>query len=122
MASITVKMDDTKLNALQFQLGKKGMDFNQEIQNLMGPALEKFYERQVPAAVREFVRALIMGLDIRPLPPDEYARILRELSAIGNNLNQITRIANATYSVAPPELARIWELFGEAWRLIREHF
>ena len=58
MASITVKMDDTKLNALQFQLGKKGMDFNQEIQNLMGPALEKFYERQVPAAVREFAEAM----------------------------------------------------------------
>lgn len=31
---------------------------HQEIQNLIGPALEKFYERQVPAVVREFAEAM----------------------------------------------------------------
>jgi len=68
------------------------------------------------------VRALIMGLDIRPRPPDEYAGILRELSAIGNNLNQIARHVNASRSAAPPELSRALALFGEAWRSVREHF
>jgi len=85
----------------------------------------QYLKRQTEASglkIEPLIRSLIMGLDIRPRPPDEYAGILRELSAIGNNLNQIARIANATYSVAPPELARIWELFGEAWRLVSEHF
>lgn len=36
-----------------------------------------------------FIRSLIMGISIRPRPPDGYAALLRELSAIGNNINQI---------------------------------
>lgn len=68
------------------------------------------------------IRSLIMGLDIRPRPPDEYAGILRELSAIGNNLNQIARNVNASRNATPPELSRALYLFGEAWRLVKEHF
>ena len=41
------------------------------------------------------IRSLIMGLDIKPQPPDELAKILRELSAIGRNVNQIAVIANS---------------------------
>ena len=37
-----------------------------------------------------FVRALIQGVNLRPLPSDAYPTLLRELSDIGNNVNLIS--------------------------------
>ena len=42
-----------------------------------------------------FIRALIMGVTLKPRPPDECRELLRELSAIGNNVNQIAHQMNA---------------------------
>ena len=41
------------------------------------------------------LRHSIMDVDIQPKPPDTYAALLQELSAIGNNVNQIAYWANA---------------------------
>lgn len=43
-----------------------------------------------------FVRALIRGYDPKQLPPLDYHALIRELHAIGTNLNQIAARANAT--------------------------
>ena len=51
-----------------------------------------------------FIRSLIAGVQLRPRPPDEYTRLLRELTAIGNNINQIAYWANATRSIREPEI------------------
>ena len=40
-------------------------------------------------SISAFVRKLINGTRLRPRPPDQYSALLRELSAIGNNINQI---------------------------------
>ena len=42
--------------------------------------------------VGAFIRKLIMGSVIRPRPPDEYVKLLREINAIGNNINQIAHM------------------------------
>jgi predicted DNA-binding protein len=42
-----------------------------------------------------YIRSLIAGYVPKELPPLEYHALLRELSAIGNNLNQIAAQANA---------------------------
>jgi hypothetical protein len=67
-----------------------------------------------------FIRSLIMGMDIRPRPPDEYGALLRELSAIGNNINQLARIANSTKGITLPEMTRALELSRQAWQLLKE--
>ncbi|MDL2274087.1 MobC family plasmid mobilization relaxosome protein [Oscillospiraceae bacterium OttesenSCG-928-G22] len=41
-------------------------------------------------------RALIDGASLQELPPLDYHQMTRELHAIGNNLNQIARVANAS--------------------------
>ena len=46
-----------------------------------------------------FVRALVDGCRIKPAPPDSYNKLRQQLSAIGNNLNQLTHVAN----VMPPD-------------------
>lgn len=67
-----------------------------------------------------FVRRLIMAQEIRPRPPDEYTALLRELSAIGNNINQLARVANSTRTATPAQIMRAQELAGAAWRLLKE--
>jgi hypothetical protein len=37
-----------------------------------------------------------MGIDIKPIPADQLGEIRRQLSSIGNNINQIARVANGT--------------------------
>jgi hypothetical protein len=43
-----------------------------------------------------FIRSLINGYMPKELPPIDYFSIMRELHAIGNNLNQLAAKANAT--------------------------
>ena len=66
------------------------------------------------------IRQLIMGLEIRPHPPDEYAALLRELSAIGNNINQIAHRANAKKDIHLEEVQLATELVKQAWTLVKE--
>lgn len=67
-----------------------------------------------------FVRSLVLGIQLRPRPPDTYAALLRELSAIGNNANQIAYWANVQHSISEPDLRRATALVHEAWRLVKD--
>lgn len=65
-----------------------------------------------------FLRQLLLGVELRPKPPDCYAALLRELSAIGNNVNQIAHWANARGSTAQSEIHEAAALVKQAYRLI----
>ena len=67
-----------------------------------------------------FVRQAIAGIQLRPRPPDEYSTLLRELAAIGNNINQIAHWANAQKSIREAEIVEAAVLAREAWRLVKE--
>ncbi|MEK3986344.1 MobC family plasmid mobilization relaxosome protein [Paenibacillus sp. FSL K6-3166] len=47
-----------------------------------------------------YIRALINGVVPKPLPSPDYYAMMRELNAIGNNLNQIAMRAHATGHLA----------------------
>ena len=66
------------------------------------------------------IRHSIMGINIQPKPPDTYAALLRELSAIGNNVNQIAYWANATKGIGKAEIAEVAALIQQAWRLVKD--
>ena len=66
------------------------------------------------------IRKAIMGTQIRPRPPDIYAKLLRELSAIGNNINQIAYWANSKKSILEPEIVDAVILAKEAYKLVKE--
>ena len=60
------------------------------------------------------IRHSVMGVELRPRPPDAYAALLRELSAIGNRINQLAAKANALNFVDTPMLydeAKRWRDF-----------
>ena len=67
-----------------------------------------------------FIRALTVGVEIRPHPPDTYAALLRELSAIGNNVNQIAYWANAKKGIEKAEITEAAALIRQAWRLVKD--
>ena len=64
-----------------------------------------------------FVRTLIMGVNLRPRPPDEYAEIRRQLAAIGNNINQIARTVNARGFANRDDIAAITEAQETIWNI-----
>ena len=66
------------------------------------------------------LRRLAMGADIQPRPPDQYAALLRELSAIGNNINQIAYWANARRDISDTEIQTASALARKAWRLVKD--
>ena len=66
-----------------------------------------------------FIRSLVAGTQIRPRPPDQYAALLRELSAIGNNINQIAYWANAQKSIREAEIVDAAVLALRAWELVK---
>ena len=53
------------------------------------------------------LRQLILGAELRSRPPDEIAALLRQLSAIGNNINQIAKVANASGFVRMEDVEHI---------------
>lgn len=66
-----------------------------------------------------FVRALIMGTALRPRPPDELPALLRQLSGIGNNINQIAKVANACGYARKEDLQQIMELQTQLWQAVK---
>jgi len=66
-----------------------------------------------------FIRSLIMDSQIKPRPPDEYGKIIRELSAIGNNVNQIARVANSLGKINYQELGKIQTALDNIWREVK---
>ena len=70
-------------------------------------------------SISVLIRELIAGVQLRPRPPGEYTKLLRELSAIGNNINQIAYWANAQKSVREAEIVDAAVLAKKAWELVK---
>ncbi len=66
-----------------------------------------------------YIRKLIMGKEVRPRPPDEYVKLLREINAIGNNINQIAHIANAEQRISENKINEVLHLQNEIMRMVR---
>jgi DNA invertase Pin-like site-specific DNA recombinase len=66
----------------------------------------------------EFLRCLIAEVDLKPRRPEQYIQIVRELNAIGNNLNQIARQANA-FGLSGDTLAECHRLLLKARSIVR---
>lgn len=69
-----------------------------------------------------FLRSLRLGVQLRPRPPDTYAALLRELSAIGNNINQIAHTVNGQKYAADSQIDQAVALVRRAWRLVKDSF
>lgn len=65
------------------------------------------------------LRRLIVGAELRPRPPDELPELLRQLSGMAVNINQIAKVANARGFVRMEDIDRIKEMQGLLWRTMK---
>ena len=66
------------------------------------------------------IRRLIVGVELRPRPPDELAELLRQLSGMAVNINQIAKVANASGFVRMEDIAQIKAMQGMLWQAMKE--
>lgn len=68
----------------------------------------------------QLIRSLISRTEIKTRPPDELPKLLRELSAIGNSVNQIARKANSTDNIAEDEVTKMRVAFENLSKEVRK--
>lgn len=66
------------------------------------------------------LRKFISGTEIKPKPPETYAALLRELSAIGRNINRIAYWANAEKHISEADIHKAAHLARKAWRRVKD--
>lgn len=68
------------------------------------------------------IRKLLEGVEVTPRPTEHTIALLRELSAIGNNINQIAHTANATQSVSTAQVEEVRWLLDKIWTKIKDDY
>lgn len=66
------------------------------------------------------VRQLILGRELKPRPPENLAALLRQMSAMGNNINQIAKTANSSKFIRSEDIEAIQKMQDELWQAIKE--
>lgn len=66
------------------------------------------------------IRQLILGRDVKPRPPENLAALLRQMSAMGNNINQIAKVANSSKFIRSEDIEAIQKMQDELWQSIKE--
>ena len=66
------------------------------------------------------VRQLILGRELKPRPPENLAALLRQMSAMGNNINQIAKVANSSKFIRSEDIEAIQKMQDELWQAIKE--
>ena len=66
-----------------------------------------------------YIRTVLAGQYITPRAPEMWVEVVRELSAIGNNINQIARVANMSQRVLPEEIEKIQQMQSDIWRKVK---
>ena len=98
------------------------MDRNTAVLVRLSPKETEHWKAQAEACalkMEPYIRKLIMGKEIRPRPPDEYVKLLREINAIGNNINQIAHIANAEQRISEDKIETVLQMQNDIMRLVR---
>ena len=98
------------------------MDRNTAVLVRLSPKEKEHLKAQAAACalkMEPYIRKLIMGKEIRPRPPNEYVKLLREINAIGNNINQIAHIANAERHISKDKIEEVLNLQNDIMRLVR---
>ena len=72
-----------------------------EKQVIVRLSLEEYYRlieksEKVGLTISDFLRTYINGFEPREKPPIEFYEAIKQIRKVGNNINQIARLANAT--------------------------
>lgn len=68
----------------------------------------------------QLFRNFILETEIHPRPPDEYSQLLRQLSGIANNINQMAYKANGLGEIYINEVGAMREAFEKFYREVKK--
>ena len=65
--------------------------------------------------IEPYVRELIMGNEVKSRPKEEWAEVVRQVAAVGNNINQIAKNTNMGMEVTADILKDVLEMQKQIW-------
>ena len=69
--------------------------------------------------MEQFIRNLISGSNLRERPSEYWKEVVSQLSAIGNNINQLTRLANEKI-ITVINLKELRMEVNNIWQLLKQ--
>lgn len=78
-ATLSISVEQEKLNATRFYAAKKDASIEDELEEFLG----KLYEKYVPAATREYIESMDAIADSQPKPAPKRADRQKEKMASG---------------------------------------
>ena len=70
----------------------------------------------------KFMRSLIMGKTIRPRPCTHHAELLRKVSGLCNNANQLAHRANSTGVAGQESVDKMIQISQEIWKEVKSQW
>lgn len=70
----------------------------------------------------KFLRALIMGKTIRPRPCTHHEDLLRKVSGLCNNANQLAHRANSTGVAGQESVDKMIQISQEIWKEVKSQW
>ena len=70
----------------------------------------------------EYLRALVMGGEVRARPCTHHADLLRKVAGLCNNANQLAHVANRTGQTSQQSVEEMTRLARTVWRAVKEQW
>ena len=70
----------------------------------------------------EFLRSLIMGIELRPRPCEHHADLLRKVAGLCNNANQLARVANTYGEASRQSVEEMTRIARQVWEEIKKNW
>ena len=85
----------------------------------------RFLEEQVEKSGlsrEEYIRSLVIGGEVRARPCEHHTELLRKISGLCNNANQLAHVANGTGMAGEASVQEMLQISKETWRLVKEEW
>ena len=95
---------------------------NRKITVRLSEKERKFLGEQADAGgmkIEPYVRELIMGNEVKSRPKEGWAEVVRQIAAVGNNINQIARNTNMGMEVTADILKEVLEMQKQIWERVK---
>ena len=95
---------------------------NRKITVRLSEKERKFLGEQADAGgmkIEPYIRELIMGNGVKSRPKEEWAEVVWQVAAVGNNINQIARNTNMGMEVTADILKEVLEMQKQIWERVK---
>ena len=95
---------------------------NRKITVRLSEKERKFLGEQADAGgmkIEPYIRELIMGNEVKSRPKEEWAEVVRQVAAVGNNINQIAKNTNMGMEVTADIFKEVLEMQKQIWERVK---